>query len=180
MNCKTILALAAAASATACSPAFAQTIHDTQVTPLNYVLAEPATPLVEKAAVEVYGPPAPIDLLPKTGAPVDPKAERKRIQQKRWNAVKPIAVLSTLTHLADGFTTHECSKAPNCYETNSMYGSKNPSLGTIIAIKAPVIVGGWLLGKEISKQSAFAGYVWFGTQTIITGKLVKQNIKILY
>lgn len=101
-------------------------------------------------------------------------------EQKRWNAVKPVAIAATLLNIADAYTTWDCSKSPHCYEKNPLYGSKNPSLGTIVLIKGAQAVGSWFLGKEISKHSAAAGYAWFGVQAVYTGKVVAGNIKILY
>lgn len=108
----------------------------------------------------------------------------EEIKQERWEDVKPFAIASTFMHLADAYTTHECTKmwkrGGNCYETNSLYGSKHPSLKRIVMIKAPTIIGSWFIGREISRRNKGAGIAFFTMQTVVTSKVVLQNIRIVY
>lgn len=90
------------------------------------ILAGLALAWATPAGAEPYGPP---------DDPAIAAKEKREERAKNRKAMVPGIIASNLLDLADIVTTHECSKSPRCYEANSIYGSRNPSLGTIVAIK---------------------------------------------
>lgn len=130
-------------------------------------------------AQEVYGPPDEEEAV--FVAPVESAEEaRQRIKRENWRRVRPLAFAVMAIDVADIITTHKCSKSPRCHEGNSLYGSRNPSLGTILAIKGAEMAATWIIAREVSEREPVAGFTFLGVRAVVTGSTVMSNIKILW
>lgn len=155
------------------------------------------------AAQEVYGPPdelavaavpEPESILPAAiydgaieQAAATPEDEpRRHIAAKRERRAKnrramiPGIVISNVLDVADIVTTHRCSRRPNCEEFNSLYGSDNPSLKTILALKGAEMAFSTVFALLVGGHEPAMGYAFLSAKGIVTGKNVVGNIRLVF
>ena len=133
---------------------------------------------VPAAAQSPYGPPGErIETVTAAGAA---QAQDSLQRRENWGRVRPAAIAVLLIDAADIVTTHACAKSPRCHEGNRIYGSRNPSLGTILAIKGAQMAATWLIAREASERSPAAGFTFLGARAIGTGTAVLANLNILW